>query len=252
MRRAWWVAGLATAACRYDFVDCPLGASPWDGRSEVPPDVVVELGTGRGPLPDDVPPIEPGVTFTDENGAPVPFHARYLPELGLVRIVPREPLREGHQYSVFGVNWFALRGGEHWWGEVPFAHDPTSTTFFVGSRPRAVAAWALADDTVVLVFSEPMDPATLAGRVRFVQDHVGAWDVEILGPWDGDPSLIQVLPTGDGVPVDGRRELVVSRGATARSGLPLEDDAHLGVDLDAEDDGRLIRYQGLPDCGDEG
>lgn len=248
--RPWGAAGgaLLAAGCRYDLVDCPLGVTPWDGESAVAPDVAVEFSAG-GELPDGVPSLQAGVSFLRDDGAPVSFRTEYRPEAGRVRVIPTKPLAADHDYTVTAIDWYALRGTGHWWDQVPFEHDPATTTFRVGSRPRVVDAWSVGAEGVVLAFSEPMDLDTLDGRIRFVTDHVGQWDLEVVGPWDDRRDLVWILPTGDGVPTEGQRELVVSRGATSLTGLQLEADAHVGVDLSADGEPHLVRYAGLPDCG---
>jgi hypothetical protein len=251
MRWRWFGALAALAGCGSDELQtfCTrAGSAPFDGQTAVSTDAVIEL-TGAEPIPEDLPPIDDTVELRTLDGVPVPFRVEVEPRAGVVRVIPRRPLLEDQGYVVTAGEWSTLRGGNHWWGELPDGGFPvTVTRFRTGSRPRLLGAYGLDEDEVVLAFSEPIDLDTIVGRVRFAQDRSGEWDFDVVGTWEGHENLVWLAVAGEGAPADDTQGLFVSRGVATPGGVQLADDQSVRWEIDQPSEDELARFDGAPEC----
>lgn len=252
MRWRWLIGAAATGiaalvACSYDDPPpCPNGVWPFDGATGVPLDVVIVVQTGDA-LPADLPPLDGAVHLTTANGnREVPLRTEVDGPSGEIRVVPDRPLEPDTEYLLGAVDWYWRSEHPHWWGDADFGRDYTLTTFTTASRPALLAVYPSdEDDTIILAFSEAMDPSSL--EIRGQSGEVDYADVpfDVLGAVDGEEHLVWITPADEPVEV---RDLVVDAGR-ARSGASLEP---TGVDLAAIEqeqfDDPLERFSGLPYC----
>lgn len=257
--RRWVALGAVTAviavtvACSYYIPpECPNGVFPFDGQTAVPLDTVIVVQTGE-PLPPDAPPLDGTVTLRTANGEDVPFTLTADQASGELRIVPDEPLEPGTRYELGAVDWYALGEYPHWWGPTDWGRDFSLTTFSTRSRPELLALYPAGDDaTFVLAFSEPVDLASLEGRLwwgatatdLFEETVVLDLEVAVLGRFDDSDHLVWIEPIGveEGILLGSLR---LDPGAVATSGEPLEgrDAAFVG-----EASMPIERFSGQPFC----
>lgn len=230
---------------------CPNGVAPFDGQTGVPVDAVIVVRTGEE-LPIDVPDLHDTVTL-QQGGRDVPFHVEIDAEHGVITVIPDEPLKADAQYEVGAVDWYALGEVPHWWGPADYGRDYTITTFRTFSEPKLLSA-ALVDDwgTMVLAFSEPVDLASLDGRVwaSTVSTSTGTGQTEpmtelvAVGLHEDNPHLVEVQAV-DGATLDLLSEVRLDTGAMAENGTAMVFQAPTPVQ---HDDSRLPAYDGAPSC----
>jgi hypothetical protein len=240
-------AGLASlVACSYFSPFCPYGVTPFDRQSDVSTDTVIEFQVGEG-LPEDLPPLDDTVTFTTASGRRVPFHLQVRPAEGVVRVIPDEPLSPDTDYEVSGIDFYALRTENHWWGPIPGEdRDYTVSRFRTGPQLALLDLFGLGEDGVVVAFSEAVDLDAVEGRVRFGDEATGWVTTEVVGHWEGQAHLVWLLPVDA---VDGVYAVSVDAGLVSVAGASLEPLADglawtPGSDREAE----LVQFGGAPYC----
>jgi hypothetical protein len=177
---------LATA-CSQSF--CPVGVLPFDGATGVSVDTDIVFTLDRS-LDPDTPGLEDAIGLFDlTSGEAVAFDVEVDFETGLVVVLPQRPLTPEHEFQLSGLDEQALRDAEpHWRGWLPL--DLSITRFSTASAPAALHAWLLESNTAVIAFSEAMDLDTLQVKVDAAY---GRADATVLGPFEGEERLVEVL-----------------------------------------------------------
>lgn len=171
---------LGGGSCSRDAPPCP-GTTPFDGATNVAPDGILEIHYDS--LPRDLPSLEGLVTLTDGDGRIVASTVTVDADSGTVFVVPDAPLAEG-EHHLAGIDWQTL---PHW--TEPLARSwrgTASSTFAVGGTPHLVGAGIHDEDTLLVGFSEEVDPSTVDGALDVGTPYT------VDGPLDGDARLILV------------------------------------------------------------
>lgn len=129
---------------------------------------------------------------------------------------------------------------------------PGSIGFRTGSAPRVTGLWRVAD-TMIVAFSEPMDPDTLSiDHTSFDVWWETGGDLESIATdlnladfaWQTDGELFRVAP----LDLPGAVLVVLSGDVRAATGVPLDGDRD-GVPGEADDDFfDLVEFGQLPEC----
>jgi hypothetical protein len=271
-----WIAAMSLQpGCEY--YRCKWGTWPMDGATGVALDAAVEF-TSDEPLPELLPEdMTAAFTLRVDHGDGVPFDVEVD---GLtLRLVPREPLRQGVTYVASGMDVQALRDADHhWWGQTAF--DTKRVKFQTGGLPTLRQAIATPQGRVIAVFSEPMDLETLGAAFELVNflgitaptggttsttstpyGYYGGYTygtpltltepvpLEVVGHYLDEPFLVE-LNAGEYASYLGNYPLALSvdpRGASVRG--PLLDRISAQVPIVSMPMGNLqARWKGRPTC----
>jgi hypothetical protein len=216
---------------------CPFGVTPFPGQTAVDPTGPFVFDAG-GPLSADLPALADGIQlFSAADGTAVPFTF----EVGshTVSVTPTEPLAPDTAYVLQGIS-STVMTPHHWSG---FGLAETSTSFSTASDPQFLTVvWD--GDGIVVVFSEPMDPASIEAGVVFMSAGVpiGAYE----GPFDGFENAFR-FALDPGVVLDQAAGIVLEADLRARTGEIVEAEtfdpevARTWTDFEAF-------FRGMPTC----
>jgi hypothetical protein len=229
------VSVVTVKAC--SFPDpCIAGITPYPGQSDVPVDAVIEIRRDRA-LPRDLPSLDgDAVGLMTADGESVEVDVEIDFDFGIVRLVPTRPLEPDQDYVAWGLDEDTLNDQGYTLqrlGELPIGS--ADTWFHTG--PQLAVLELLGHH---IVFSEPVDPSELDGKVRAF---TGAGeDLGVVTVADREPSfeLALALPAGEA------SYLLVGAGVVAVSGAELVTDVEIEIELDGST--RDV-YSGEPVCG---
>ncbi len=150
-----------------------LVANLYDGQTAVDPNVVIVLNVGfqdfeavdtpYGVLPE----VAEAHLTRVRNGEEVPVDVAV--DVAQMRLYPQQPLSPNTRYE---LSLHDLRSAM-----TSRRMQPSPIQFYTGSAPRVTGLWRV-EDTLIIAFSEPMDPDSL---------HLGHDSVDVL--WDQDGEL---------------------------------------------------------------
>jgi hypothetical protein len=194
---SWVVASVLVLAIACPPPDhCPFGVYPFPGQTAVPLDTVVEF-RAFGDLPRDLPSLREAVWLRrSPNGGRVEVEIALDPEGGTIRLTPVDPLEPDTTYEAFGIEEANL--GPHYL--VDLSNDPIQARFSTASAPDVVWAGTLDEGLVVVVFSEPMNGATVDAGVSLVDD-TGSSIGTYAGPREGYANQFVFLVDAEAGPV---------------------------------------------------
>ncbi|MBX2799715.1 MAG: hypothetical protein KTR31_18700 [Myxococcales bacterium] len=215
---------------------CPNGMWPYDDMTSVPLDTVLEIRIGE-PLPHDVPPLDLGIHLRNAQG-PVALSFEVDAAEGLIRATPAEPLLPGEDYWLSGIDWHELDlVHPHWWPGRDFGRDHVEISFSTGGTPSYLGTAALGDGQRVMVFSEAVDPDSLADHLRWVGPESTAATDTGEAPESRQPHTLAARVEG---PFFGQSHMIVVQGPP-RGAEDYQLEATEGV---ISEDGALVRFDG--------
>lgn len=197
MRRAWVTVGLVglgglarVAGCSLE--PCLYGYYPFDQQTAVPLDVVVTLTDAR-PFPPDLPAVGPGITLVRVEGGnriAVDYTVRVDRPVGVVELIPDQPLEPDAEYEVSGIDRTALNTPHSMgvlWRESRTVH------FFTGSAPTVLHAGRDYDSSeILLVLSEPVDLADVEAALSVVDGEGNDVPASVTGLWEDEPHIVRI------------------------------------------------------------